>query len=602
MSYFALGHTSDLPSKFFAASLYLTCLWQVNRECGMLTSVRAAAVTLKYRERRDPIQLSRTLAEQMPIPKIIHEPKAQEALRRGITTLVNAIRPTLGPLPRRLIAQNQSKFELLDDGGIIARRIVALQDQEDDVGAMLLRQVLWQVHQQVGDGAATTAVLYESIYDEGARFIAAGADPMRLRACLIALLPQLSDSLLSQARILTTAAELEGIAFSVCYDEEMAAVLGEIIDTVGKYGQVDVRAGHGRGMEQNYVAGAYWKGGAQSKEMLRGTQRLVAEMEDAAILVTDFDIDEPRELVPLMQLALRNKISKLLLVVKSMSDKGMSVVLDDRLRSKINTVVVKIDSYLQDELHQACQDIALLTGGSPVLSAAGQSLEDVRGEDFGYARWVWADDKNFGFASGRGDPIEIRQKVRTLRQAHDFAEDSDDQERLLARLGKLNGGLATVRVGGIADGEIKQRKELAERTIRALRLALAQGVIPGGGLSLLNCGRALRDEANSKTTDETIETDAARQIMAAALEAPMRVILQNAGYDPGEILAQLQHLDPGHGLDVMKGEIVDMAEAGIYDVAQVQVEALQRAVTSAALALTIDVLVLHREPETMTDP
>ena len=276
----------------------------------------------------------------------------------------------------------------------------------------------------------------------------------------------------------------------------------------------------------------------------------------------------------LMQLALRNKISKLLLIVKSISDKGVSVVLDDRLRSKINTVVVKIDSYLQDELHQACQDIALLTGGSPVLSAAGQSLEDVRGEDFGYARWVWADDKNFGFASGRGDPIEIRQQVRALRQAHDCAEDSDDQERLLARLGKLNGGLATVRVGGIADDEIKQRKELAERTIRALRLALAQGVIPGGGLSLLNCGRALRDEANSKTTDETNktnETDAARQIMAAALEAPMRVILQNAGYDPGEILAQLQHLDRGHGLDVMKGEIVDLAEAGIYDVAQVQV-------------------------------
>ena len=196
----------------------------------------------------------------MPIPKIIHEPKAQEALRRGITTLVNAIRPTLGPLPRRLIAQNQSNFELLDDGGIIARRIVALQDQEDDVGAMLLRQVLWQVHQQVGDGAATTAVLYESIYDEGTRFIAAGADPMRLRACLIALLPQLSDSLLSQARILTSAAELEGIAFAVCYDEGMAAVLGEIIDTVGQYGQVDVRAGHGRGMEHELCRGRLLEG------------------------------------------------------------------------------------------------------------------------------------------------------------------------------------------------------------------------------------------------------------------------------------------------------------------------------------------------------
>ncbi len=535
----------------------------------------------------------------MPVPKVIHEPGAQEAIRRGVAVLGNAIRPTLGPLPRRLVAQNQARFELLDDGGVIARRIIALEDREDDVGAMLLRQVLWQVHQQVGDGAATTAVLYESIYNEGLRFIAAGADAMRLRASLGELLPQLTDSLLSQARILTKAKELEGIAFSVCYDEEMAAVLGEVIDTVGQYGQVDIRAGHGRGMEHSYVDGVYWKGGAQSKEMLRGTARLVAEMEEAAILVTDMDIEEARELVPLMQLALRSNISKLLLIVKSISETGISVVIDDRLRSKIQTVVVKIDSYLQDELLQACRDIALLTGGRPILGAAGQSLEEVAAGDFGHARWVWADDKNFGFASGEGDPIRIRRQVRMLRQAHAAAAEDDDRERLLKRLGKLNGGVATVQVGGIADDEIKGRKELAERTVRALRLALAGGVIPGGGVSLLNCGRALLDAASD---GESSEARAAREIMAAALEAPIRSLLDNGGYDASEILAQLGSYERGFGFDVMKGEFVEMAEAGVFDVAGVQVEALQRAVTSAALALTIDVLVLHRDPETMTEP
>ncbi len=535
----------------------------------------------------------------MPVPKVIHQPRTQEAIRRGLAVLGNAIRPTLGPLPRRLIAQNQAKFELLDDGGIIARRIIALEDREDDVGAMLLRQVLWQVRQQVGDGAATTAVLYESIYNEGLRFIAAGADAMRLRAALRELLPQLTDSLLAQARILTEVKDLEAIAFSVCYDEEMAAVLGEVIDTVGQYGQVDIRAGHRRGMEHNYVDGVYWKGGVQSKEMLRGTARLVAEMEDAAILVTDMEIEEARELVPLMQLALRSKISKLLLIVKSISETGISVLIDDRLRGKIQTVAVKIDSYLPDELLQACRDIALLTGGRAILETAGQSLEEVSDEDFGHARWVWADDKNFGFASGGGDPIRIRRQVRTLRQAHAGAEDDDDRERLLNRLGKLNGGLATVQVGGIADDEIKGRKELAERTIRALRLALAGGVIPGGGLSLLNCGRGLRAAAGGQ---DSPEARAARQIMAAALEAPMRALLGNGGYDAGEILAQLGSYDCGFGFDLMKGEFVDMAEAGVFDVAGVQVEALQRAVTSAALALTIDVLVLHRDPETMTEP
>ena len=179
----------------------------------------------------------------------------------------------MGPTPRRSIARNQGKFELLDDGGVIARRIIALPEQEDDVGAMLLRQVLWGVHQHVGDGAATTAVLYERIYQEGLRYIAAGADPMRLRARLMALLPRVSERLLADARPLRSEAELKALAFSVCYDEEMADVLGEVIHSIGQYGQVDIRAGHGRGLEYNYVEGSYWRGGAQSKEMLRGFQR-----------------------------------------------------------------------------------------------------------------------------------------------------------------------------------------------------------------------------------------------------------------------------------------------------------------------------------------
>ncbi len=535
----------------------------------------------------------------MPKPKVIQQPRTHEAIRRGVDTLVDAIAPTLGPLPRRLVAQNQSKFELLDDGGVIARRIIALQDQEDDVGAMLLRQVLWQVHQQVGDGAATTAVIYRAIYNEGLRFIAAGADPMRLRTRLIARLPRLRDQLLAQARVLTNVSELQAMGFALCYDEEMAAVLGEVMDAVGQYGQVDIRAGHGRGMEHEYVEGVYWKGDLQSKEMLRGTLRNVVEMDNAAILTTDMDIQEARDLVPLMQMALRSDISKLLLIVKSISDVGLSVVLDERLREKIQTVIVKIDSYLQDDLNQAYEDIAALTGGQAVLAAAGQSLADARADDFGHARWVWADDKNFGFASGKGDARKLRQHAGNLRRAYACSEDNDDRERLLGRLGKLQGGLATVRVGGIADDEIKTRKELAERAIRALRHAQAGGAIVGGGVSLLGLRPDLLEEV---TQADDLESRAAALILAKAIEAPFRTLLENAGVDPSEVLAQLQYCESGYGYDVMKGEIADMVQAGILDVAQVQVEALLRAVTSAALALTIDVLVLHREPETMTDP
>ncbi len=539
----------------------------------------------------------------MPTPKVISQPQTQQALRRGITTLVSAIAPTLGPLPRRSVAQNLEKLELLDDGGVIARRIIALQEQDDDVGAMLLRQVVWKVHQHVGDGAATTALLYERIYAEGLRFIAAGADPMRLRSRLSQLLPALTDRIIADARQLRTQDELQALAFSACYDEEMAQILGEALHSLGRYGQVDIRAGHGRGMEYSFVEGSYWQGGVQSKthlakDMLGGSQRMVAELHNAAILMTDMDIEEPGELVPLMQLALRSGITHLLLIVSSISEKGMSVALDKRLREKIQTIIVKLDGFHPGDLSLAQADIALLTGGRTVLQRAGESLETVREGDFGSARWVWADDKNFGFASGNGDPRLIRDQARRLRATYADTDDDDTRARVLNRLGRLNGGLATVYVGGIAKDEIRQRKELAERTIRALRGA-AGGVIAGGGVALLTCRDWLL--AGAKTEDD-LEGRAARLILGKAVEAPIRQLLLNAGYDPSEALAKLSQCEAGCGFDVMSGAIVNMADAGIVDVAQVQVEAVQRAVASAALALTIDVLVLHREPENMTEP
>ncbi len=535
----------------------------------------------------------------MPAPKVIHQPQTQQALQRGFDQLVQAVAPTLGPLPRRAIAQNLDKFELLDDAGLIARRIIAIPDKQADAGVMLLRQALWKMHQTLGDGAATLAVLYQQIYIEGLRFLAAGCDPNRLRAQMLRLLPTLSQRLVSDVRPLHNQAELSALAFSICTDEEMADSLGEIIYTLGRYGQVDVRAGHGRHLTHNYVEGSYWRGGAQSKDMLRGTTRAFAEMHDAAILVSDAEIEEPAQLVPVMQLALRSGFKQLLLIVSSISEKGLSVVLDKRLRDRMQTLVVKLDEFVPADLQQANADIALLTGGRPILQGAGETLDDVQKSDFGSARWVWADDKNFGFASGRGDPHGIRTTVRRLRKAYDEARDDDTSARLLGRLGRLNGGLATLYVGGIAKDEIRQRKDLAERTIRALRSASAGGVIPGGGVALLGCRDWLLQEP---AACEELEAQAARQILANALAAPARQLLLNAGYDPSEVLAQLSECEQGTGFDVMRGRIVDMTAAGIFDVAQVQVAALQRAVMSAALALTIDVLVLHREPETMTEP
>lgn len=535
----------------------------------------------------------------MPTPKIIQQPKTHKAIQSGVTKIVNAIRPTLGPLPRYLVSTQGDKLERLDDGGIIARRIIQIDNRYEDVGAMLLRQVLWQVNQQVGDGTATTAVLYEAVYNEGLRYIAAGANAMQLRDHLMQAVQYLSQMLMSKCQVVTDIHSLKSIAYSVCYDREMADSLGAVFDTVGQYGQIDIRAGHGRGIEHTYVEGSYWKGGVQSKEMVRNTARQVAEMENSAILITDMDVKEPGELIPLMQLGLRSKIENLLVIVRSISDKGLSVVLNERIAEKMKVIVVKIDGFVQDDLIQAQQDIAFLTGASPILSAAGQTLSQVKDSDFGFARWVWADNNNFGFASGKGDPRQLREHVERLRNAYSNTTDDDHKNRLLARLGRLYGGSATVHIGGVIDDEIKMRKTLAERTVRALRSALMGGVILGGGTALLSCQQML--EAEAMQQDE-LEARAAYQILARAVEEPIRALLINAGCDPGEILAQLQHRDSSDGFNLLKQKIVNIADDGIFDVAHVQREALNRAVSGAAQALTVDVMVLHRNPETRVDP
>ena len=399
-----------------------------------------------------------------------------------MSTLVNAIAPTLGPTPRHSIARNQGRFELLDDAGVIARRIIALPEHEDDVGAMLLRQVLWQVHQHVGDGAATTALLYERIYQEGLRFIAAGADPMRLRARLLELLPTVSERLLADARPLANEDELKTLAFSVCYDEEMAAILGEVIGALGHYGQVDIRSGHGRRMEYNYVEGSYWRGGAQSKEMLRGFHRPIAEMHDAAILVTDMDIEEPRDLVPVMSLALRQGIKHLLLIVASISDTGLSVVLDKRLRDqnddRLIVVTPLVDKNLSldvrarlargrlfhpDRWQMVCDvyGVAAVDSRLPMhpwmadalLSARprqGQSPARVLDAD---TAWRHVLDHHLGMPDGSPDAGSIIRWSMEPGSAERFARlPTPLAEAVAHRLGQSAGGLGTLMASGIAAG------------------------------------------------------------------------------------------------------------------------------------------------------
>ena len=528
---------------------------------------------------------------------VVFQPRSADALQRGIHQLVNAIAPTLGPTPRIVANTGQltGSIELLDDGGTIARRVIQLANRDDDMGAMLIRQMLWSLGDDVGDGTATAAVIFQAVYNEGLKYIAAGGNGQRLREFLNlgakAILKRLTELTIP----VESAEQLAHLARSVCHDSALADLLGETVHAMGEYGRIEIRAGHGRESYREYVEGSYWDdAGLFSAQMLYDKSRQLTEFENAAILVSDLEINEAKELSPPLLHAIKSGIKRLVIVCNSISDEAIGYIVTNCTPDKIQVAVVKSPGgSLQRDV--ILGDLALLTGGRAILSATHETFLTMQPEDFGYADRVWARMDAFGIVGGGGDEQQIDEHIVNLHSAYQRASDPTQKENLHARIGRLMGNSATLWVGGVSERDIEARKTLATRAIRVLRGALKEGALPGGGVALLACRDALDNSADS---DER----AANRILLAAIEAPIRQILANAGRDAGQVMAHIQRGGDTCGFDALSGEVVDVLEAGILDVASVQKAALRRAIESAALALTIDVLVHQPKQEMNVTP
>jgi chaperonin GroEL len=529
---------------------------------------------------------------------VVFQPDTYRGLQKGINQIANVIRPTLGPRPRvvaiELTMRRHQPPELLDEGAVIARRIVELADRDQDVGAMLVREALMHVHEQVGDGTATAAVLLQSVVNQGIRYLAAGGNAMRLRHYL----EQGTRTILTELQGLTTCphgeVQLTHIARSICYDSRLAGMLGEIFSIIGEYGRLEIRSGQGRDLEREYVEGMYWTGGVLSREMLTDVDRLRTDMENTAILASDLKIEDPEQLIPTLSVAKSAGCSSLMVIAQELSDKATALLLANSKPDEFQIAAVKAPGDTQAERGIALLDLVTLTGGRPFLASMGhQTLNGVKYEDLGHARSAWADRNHYGIVGGRGDPRALRKYIADLRAAYKSAEGIEARQRLQERIGKLLGGSAILWIGGATRSEIEVRRELAERTATAMRGAITEGVLPGGGISLLACLPALQ-----QTLDQSTDPDqrAAYRILIKAMEEPIRTIVSNAGYDPSTVMAMIAQAGTGHGFDVESAQVVNMAETGIFDVAATIKTAVQSAVAGAALALTTDVLVHHLKP------
>lgn len=542
-----------------------------------------------------------------PLPKprkpiVTFQPRTYQDILSGTNLIVDAIRPTLGPRPRLVAIERLKRDEVpefLDDGATIARRIIEIRPRGSDVGAMLIRHALWRMRTEVGDGAATMSVLYQSILREGIHVVAHGCNAMLLRTGLEKGLRIVLTYLKEITQPLRGRQPITEMARGMCQgDCKMSALLGEIFDIIGPEGLIVVEGGYGREPEREYIEGTYWKLSGWFSHMFAAhvTEKQVI-YEDAALLITDLDIREPRQLIPVLERCVQARIEKLVIIAKEVSQRVIGLLLNNNQAGTIRTLAVRTPYVGETARVASMEDIAALTGGRIYYLAACDSLDDFCVEDLGFARRVWATESLFGIYGGRGDPRQVRTHIAHIRARLRDAKDERTKAELQERLGRLHGGAAILRVGGVHDAEREARRTMAERAVTSLRTAVLGGVVPGGGAALLNAQVAL---FRSPVCNET--ENYAYKILGRALEAPIRAIAVNAGYDPEAVVAMAKSLPEGWGLDARSGHMADMRRAGILDASHVLQKALEIAVSGASIALTTDVIVHHRKPIESLEP
>ena len=522
--------------------------------------------------------------------RLVFQPQARQALKRGINTMADAVLPTLGPNARHVALEHAIRThspELLTDGGTIARRLLQLPDPSADVGAMLLRETLWRQKTAYGDGSATTAALYQTVFEEGCRFITAGGNAALLRKHLERGMKIILQDLAKQVRTIDKPSEIERLASSIGGDPDIAKCLADIFDVLGPHQPIEIRAG-GRELQHEFFLGSYWDAKLPSTAVFEGRRGTRLNLENTAWIISDLDLDDLTALVKLAADVYQNGFSSLVIMAKSFSEQ---IIAAQAANSRMQdfTLICLQPTGLVDEQQAALEDLALITDGQILRQAAGHQIDRAPAESWGQSELAWLDDGRFGILASQGQAAAIKREIASLERR--FTQSADERQAMIcrARIGRLRGGSAVIWCGGSAESEIRYQQTLIERTVAAVRSALLEGCLPGGAISLLACQPRL--QAHIEASRDPRER-AAGQILMNALAAPCKQLLVNAGHEsPSLIIHELQ--TRGTGYDVQTSQFVEMAHHGAVDSAAAVMAAVRHGISGAALALTVDVI-LHR--------
>ena len=522
--------------------------------------------------------------------KLVFSEDARRRLKVGVDTLATAVATTLGPKGRNVALDKKFGAPTITHDGVTVAKEIELEDPYENMGAQLLKEAATKTNDIAGDGTTTATVLAQNIVNEGLKNVVAGANPMLLKRGIEAATDALSKAITEMAVSIDSMEEIASVAAISAQDTEIGKLIAAVMDKVGKDGVITVEESQSLGFEQEYVDGMQFDRGYISPYFITDSDAMEAVIEDAYVLIHDKKISSAQDLVPILEKLIQTDKRNLVVIAEDVDGEALATLVLNKLRGTINALAVKAPGF-GDRRKAMLQDIAILTGGQVITEEMGRNLENVQLSDLGRAGKVISTKNDTIVVYGHGSEDQIKSRLEQIKFEIDRSTSDYDREKLQERLAKLASGVAIIRVGAATEVELKEKKHRVEEALRATRAAVEEGVVPGGGVALLNAISAL-DRVQMKSTDEQTGVI----ILRAALEAPMRMIAENAGKSGDVIIhnvrvEQEKTGDKNVGYDVLTEQYVNMIKAGIIDPAKVARSALENAASIAAMILTTEALI-----------
>ncbi len=510
--------------------------------------------------------------------------EARNALEAGVDKVANAVKVTLGPKGRYVVLDKKFGAPTITNDGVTIAREIEVEDVFENQGAQLVREVATATNDVAGDGTTTATVLAQAIVRQGLKNVAAGANPLALKRGIERAVDQVVGNISSQSKEVSGKDQIARVATISAGDDEIGDVIADAIEKVGKDGVVNVEEGQTFGMDLEFTEGMQFDKGYISPYMVTDQDRMEATLEDPYILIANQKIGSVRDVLPVLEAVIQSG-KPLLIIAEDVEGESLATLVVNKLRGTFTGVAVKAPGF-GDRRKRMLEDIAILTNAEVITEEMGLKLENTQVSQLGRARRVVVAKDDTTIVDGAGDSEAIKGRINQIKNEIENTDSDFDREKLQERLAKLSGGVAVVKVGAATETEMKEKKHRVEDALQATRAALEEGIVPGGGVALLQAASAVSLDGVEEDDEKT-----GARIVLRALEEPLRQIAENAGLEGSVVVNDVRKAKKGHGLNAASNEVVDLVAAGVIDPAMVTRSALQNAASIAKNILTTEAIV-----------